>query len=123
MPINHREIVADIEEHIQKFGGGFGEWWVGTAKDSRGPFFESHRVAELNDGFIYREAYTPMAAQEARDCLVNECGLHLDLEDVPEPGRIVFVFRRSASPKATQRGAQASVAAPARDFAFPKRAS
>jgi len=86
MPINHREIVSDIREHIQKSGGSFGGWWVGTAKDSRGAFFESHRVAELNDGFIYREAYTPTGALEARDYLVNECGLRLDLEDVPEPG-------------------------------------
>jgi len=87
MPINHREIVADIREHVQKSGAGFGEWWVGTARDSHGAFFESHRVAELNDGFIYREVYTPTGAQEARDYLANECGLHLDLEDVPEPGR------------------------------------
>ena len=69
MPVNHREIVSDIKEHIQKFGSGLGEWCVGTAKDSHGPSFQSHRAAELGDGFIYREAFTPTSTQEARDCL------------------------------------------------------
>ena len=26
MPINHDEIIEEVEEHIRKFGGGFGEW-------------------------------------------------------------------------------------------------
>jgi hypothetical protein len=38
MPINHDEIIDEIEGHIRKFGGQFGECCVGTAKDSRGPF-------------------------------------------------------------------------------------
>jgi hypothetical protein len=38
MPINHDEIIEEIESHIRKCGGEHGEWCVGTAKDSRGPF-------------------------------------------------------------------------------------
>jgi len=94
MPTSHRGIVVDIKEHIRRVGGSFGEWWVETAKDSHGAFFEGHRVAELHDGFIYSEAYTRTGAQEARDYLVKECDLHLDLEDAPEPGRIIFVYRK-----------------------------
>jgi hypothetical protein len=30
MPINHDEIIDEIEGHIRKFGGGFGEWCVGA---------------------------------------------------------------------------------------------
>ncbi len=58
MPINHHEIIEDIEGHIRKFGGAWEEWCVGTAKDSRGPFFQRHREADLGDGLTYREAYT-----------------------------------------------------------------
>jgi hypothetical protein len=36
MPINHDEIIEEIEGHIRKFGGGFGEWCVGTAKQVSG---------------------------------------------------------------------------------------
>jgi hypothetical protein len=32
MPINHEEIIEEIEGHMRKFGGEFGEWCVGTAK-------------------------------------------------------------------------------------------
>ncbi len=94
MPINHSEIIAEIQNHIKKLGGASGDWCVGTAKDPRSPFFESHRVAEKSDGLIYREAFTASGAQAARDYLVNECGLRLDLDAAPEPGRI----RRGSPP-------------------------
>jgi hypothetical protein len=96
MPSNRDEIIGEIKAHIQKFGGGFGEWCVGTAKDPRSPFFQSHRVAEVDDGLIYREAFTPGSAQAIRDHLVSECGLRLDLDGAPEPGCLVFAYRQTA---------------------------
>ena len=96
MPRNHEEIIAEIQDHIRKLGGSASDWCVGTAKDSCGPFFASHRVAERDDGLIYREAFTTSSAAAVRDYLVNDCGLRLDLEDVPEPGRIVFAYRKTA---------------------------
>ena len=98
MPSNHEEIITEIKAHIGKLGGGLGDWYVGTAKDPRSPFFESHRVAEMNDGLTYREAFTPGSAQAIRDYLANECGLRLDLEAAPEPGRFVFAYRKTAPP-------------------------
>ena len=95
MPSNREEIIAEIKAHIGRLGGGFGDWCVGTAKDPRSPFFESHRLAEMNDGLTYREAFTPASAQAIRDYLVNECGLRLDLDDAPEPGRFVFAFNKT----------------------------
>ena len=95
MPSNREEIIAEIKAHIGRLGGGFGDWCVGTAKDPRSPFFESHRLAEMNDGLTYREAFTPASAQAIRDYLVNECGLRLDLDDAPEPGRFVFAFKKA----------------------------
>jgi len=64
MPINHEEIIEDIEAHIRKIGGGFGEWCVGTAKNSRGQFFRRHLATDLGDGLIYREAFTTSAAEQ-----------------------------------------------------------
>ena len=96
MPCNREEIITEIKGHIGRFGGGFGDWCVGTAKDPRSPFFESHRVAEMNDGLTYREAFTPGSAEAIRDYLVNECGLRLELDAAPEPGRFVFAYRKTA---------------------------
>jgi hypothetical protein len=58
MPINHHEIIEEMEGQIRKCGGAWEEWSVGTAKDSRGPFFQRHREADLGDRLTYREAYT-----------------------------------------------------------------
>ncbi len=128
MPMNHSEIISEIQNHIKKLGGASSDWCVGTAKDPRSPFFESHRVAEKSDGLIYREAFTASGAQAARDYLVNECGLRLDLEDAPEPGRIVFAFRKPASaPSSTvavpDKAARAESPAQADHLPFPKRAA
>ena len=57
MPINHDEIIEDIECHIRKFGGERSEWYVGTAKEVRAPFFRCHLTADLGDGLICREAF------------------------------------------------------------------
>ena len=57
MPSNRSEIIADIQGHIQKFGGGMGEWCVGTAKDRFSRYktsgqVQNHLVADLGDGLI-----------------------------------------------------------------------
>ena len=96
MAINHGEIIEEIERHIRKFGGERSEWNVGTAKHARAPFFRRHLTADLGDALIYREAFTTTAADEVIDHLVNACGLHLDHDSVPEPGKIVFVYRKPA---------------------------
>ena len=95
MPINQNEIIEDVEGQIRKCGGRWSEWYVGTAKDSRGPYFRRHLAADLVDGLIYREAYTTSAADAVIDHLVNDYGMHLDRDAVPEPGRIIFVHRKA----------------------------
>jgi hypothetical protein len=37
MPINHDEIIEEVERHIRKFGGERSEWCVGTAERSCQP--------------------------------------------------------------------------------------
>jgi hypothetical protein len=50
MPINHNEIIEALEGQIRNIGGEWSEWRVGTAKDSRGPFFSAigRRMLALN---------------------------------------------------------------------------
>ena len=75
MPINHNEIIEEMEGQIRKCHGACEEWSVGTAKDSRGPFFQRHREADLGDGLAYREAYTTTAAEAVVEHLVTHRGL------------------------------------------------
>jgi len=122
MPINHNEIVEELEGQIRKRGGAWEEWCVGTAKDSRGPFFQRHREADLGDGLTYREAYTTTAAHAVVAHLINDRGLQADqeaergsaLQGVPEPGRLVFIYRKTPSAPAPAASDHA---------AFPRRAA
>ena len=106
MPISREEIIEDFERHIRRSGGEMSEWCVGTAKDARAPFFQRDQAAELSDGLAYREAYTTGAADGVIDHLVNRCGLRLDREAVPDPGRIVFVYRHGVTTSAHSRTSQ-----------------
>ena len=108
MLISREELIEEIESHIRKSGGRFGEWSIGTAKDCRGPFFQRHLVADLGDGLTYREAFTATAAQAVVDHLVNDRGLVLERDAVPEPGRIVFIYRKTPPAPAASRNAQAT---------------
>ena len=94
MRFNESEIVEDILAHIRQSGGDFSAWCVGTAKDAQEPFFRRHLSADLGDGLLSREAYTTYAAEEVAERLTQGCGLHRDRESVPQPGRIVFVYRK-----------------------------
>ena len=94
MAMSRADIIEDLELHIRRSGGELGGWWAGTAKDAHAPFFERHLVAELGDGLSYREAYTTNAAAEVIEHLVNQDGLRVDRDSVPEAGKIVFVYRR-----------------------------
>jgi hypothetical protein len=93
MAMGREEIIEDLELHIRRSGGEPRRWSVGTAKDAHAPFFERHLAAELGDGLSYREAYTADAAAGVAERLASKCSLRLDRESVPEPGKIVFVYR------------------------------
>ena len=56
----------------------------------------------MGDGLAYREAYTTTAAEEVVEHLVTHRGLALDRDSAPEPGKIVFVYRRT-SPESKDR--------------------
>ena len=66
MPIMRSEIIADMTEHIRRFGGDFSVWCVGTAQDAHNPLFDADRPKDSDDALIYREAYTPASARAAR---------------------------------------------------------
>jgi len=64
MFLSREELIEEIEYHIRKSGGRFGEWSIGTAKDCRGPFFQRHLVADLGDGLTYREAFRKVISHQ-----------------------------------------------------------
>ena len=107
------KLLKILKAHIRKHGGAWGEWYVGTAKDCRGTFFQRHREADLGDELTYREAYTTDAAQAVVAHLVNNRRLEPDHaaateadrgSTVPQLGKIVFVYRKTRA--ATTAGSE-----------------
>jgi len=111
MRIGRNEIIEELTSHMRKFGGEPGEWCVGTARDrtlnGRLPLQDSGETSSRLPGLAYREAHTSYAAADAADYLVSAFGLRPAPEaehcsalheqaqlHIPEPGKIVFVYRR-----------------------------
>ena len=104
MRFNQTEIIEEMEGLIRKRGGAWGEWCVGTAKDTHAPFFQRHLAEDLGDGLAYREAFTTNVAEAVVAHLVNDRGLEIDRaaahaalpdpqfvqEKPPHPGRTLF---------------------------------
>jgi len=96
-------VTSDVSNYGTAFGVGPGTATLSactgancrTVKDACGPFFRRHQVSDLGDGLTYREAFTTNAAQAVVAHLVNDRGLELDHDAVPDPGKIVFVYRKS----------------------------
>jgi hypothetical protein len=91
------EIIADIDAQIGRTGGECPDWCVGIAKDGREPLFETHLLEDKNDGWVYREAFTPTSAREVIDHFVTDCGTGDDSSRRDGGGRIVHAYRKHAS--------------------------
>jgi hypothetical protein len=122
MRIGRNEIIEELTEHIRKFGGEPGEWRVGTAShDGRFKIQDDREHPAGMAGLAYREAHTPYAAADAVEYLVSALGLQLDsdafpgaerrsaLQGVPEPGRLVFIYRKTPSAPAPPAGEHAAL--------------
>jgi hypothetical protein len=100
MPINHNEIIEELEGQIRRSGGRFNEWCVGTAstiQDGRSKIQNG-----TPDGLLYREAYTTFAAEEVVERLAG-FGLQRERDTTHNPaatahhGKTVFVYRKIPS--------------------------
>ena len=95
MPSVSSEIIADITDHIGKFGGNFTAWCVGTARDWHSAVLEAHEQEEKNDDFICREGYTPASARSVRLHFVNDCGSAQGSGEGSDDGKLVYAFKKS----------------------------
>ena len=110
MLMSRNEIIAGIQEQIRKGGGDYGDWCVGTPKDSHGTLFTRHETEDLRDGWIYREAFTPGVARDVQDYFVTQCGTDTAVSGGDAAGRLVYAYK-------TTSHADKSTPAPARPFA------
>lgn len=61
------EIIQDIEAHIAKNGGGWGDWFVGVTDRPKHALFSQHGLRATGDAWIARKAKDDLQAMEVRD--------------------------------------------------------
>ncbi len=116
MRIGRNEIIEELTEHIRRSGGEPDEWRVGTAShDGRFKIQDDRENPAGMTGLAFREAHTPYTAADAVDYLVSALGLQLDsdaphgaersprrpLQGAPEPGCLVFIYRKTPTAPAS----------------------
>ena len=97
MPSVSSEIIAEITDHIRKFGGPFTAWCVGTARDWHSPVLVAHQIEEKHDALISREAYTPGGARTVRDYFATQFGSFPGNGEESQDGKLVYAFKNSVS--------------------------
>lgn len=82
-----KEIIDEIEAHIDKRGGAYEDWYVGVTDSPRDRLFEDHDVDEDNDAWIYVPGETEDDVREAERHFVEDQGTDGDTgggEDVTD---------------------------------------
>ena len=67
-------IIQEVEEHVQKNGGTFREWFVGVTADPKKALFTEHRLKSNGDAWICRRAIDDLQAGEVSSYFVSVRG-------------------------------------------------
>ena len=57
-------IIAEIQNHMTKCAGTYGDWYCGIASDPRQRLFVDHNVNEKTDAWIYKDCGTENTARD-----------------------------------------------------------
>lgn len=96
MAQNKQKIISDIQEHIQKGGGGYRAWYVGISKDARNRLFNEHKVKEKGDWWLYRTASSSQIAREIEDYFVNTLNTDGGASGGDETADMVYAYKQVA---------------------------
>ena len=66
-----KQVIAAIDAHIKKCGGGYPAWYVGIAADPRDRLFSAHCVSEKGDAWIVRDCGDDATARRVEMAFLN----------------------------------------------------
>lgn len=92
-------IIKDIEEHVAKNGGGFGDWYVGVSKDPRHSLFTQHRLRSSGDAWISRRAVDDLQAEEVEEYFKSVRKTQTGKGRTSVHDVFVYAYRRKAHTK------------------------
>ena len=65
------EILNDFQDFINKYGGKYKEWCVGTAEDAKTALFNTHKFKNGVDKGLFREAESEIQAAGVAEFFTN----------------------------------------------------
>ena len=90
MAKSKQQIIADIDGHISKGGGGYSAWYVGISSDAK------ERLAEhkVKGWYIIRTATSSQVAREIEDYFVNTLGTDGGTGGGDETADMVYAYKK-----------------------------
>ena len=91
-----QQIKYEILAYIKEFGGEFHDWYVGIASDPKNTMFETHRVDEEDDIWLYKQALTFAACKTVQTYFLEK--LKTDGKAVTEGNEdtdCVYLYKKS----------------------------
>lgn len=93
------EIISDIDAYIAKFGGRYGEWYVGAATDPKQALYTKHKVKKGDPGLL-RTAHSEVQAADVVGYFVKNCKTLGDADGTVAQGKLyVYAYKRAGYTK------------------------
>jgi len=96
MILSVQQIKYELFAYMKEFGGSFGEWHVGVARDPLTVLAQVHGADPQRGLWIYKQALTSRAALTVRTYFVDKLGAGCDplTDPVDEDCDCVYAWRR-----------------------------
>ncbi|MEO5372858.1 MAG: hypothetical protein H7840_01120 [Alphaproteobacteria bacterium] len=89
------DIISDITTYIAKFGGRYGEWYVGASTDPKQSLYTRHKVKKGDPGLL-RTAHSEVQAADVVGFFVKTYKTLGEADGVVEQGKLhVYAYRRA----------------------------
>lgn len=89
-----QQIIDEIKAHIEKRGGSYPDWFVGTGPQARDRLFTSHKVLEKGDRWILRRAASAEVAGEVTNFFVSTLAADGQAKAADDASDAVYAYRK-----------------------------
>ncbi len=91
-----QQIKFEIFGYIKEFGSNFDDWFVGISSDPKKAMLEQHRVDEIEDIWLYKQAVSFAACRTIQKYFLEK----LETDGVPvlegnEDTDCIYLFKKS----------------------------
>ena len=94
-----QEIIDDMTAHIEKRGGAYTEWYVGTGAEVHDLLFSEHKVLRKGDRWIHRRAGSAQDAREVKNFLLSKSAVAVRSGSDDTAADAVYAYKKASHTK------------------------